>query len=75
LKKNPNDRRLKYSNVVNAAGRLRALSSLLQARKAELVQRPFFADFSETAIWFNDLKPAFDEVFAFFEQDEHLFSE
>jgi len=34
---------------------------LLQARNPELVGRPFFAKFDETATWLTDLTPAFGE--------------
>jgi KamA family protein len=43
--------------------------TLLQARNPEWVKRPFFAKFSSTATWLNDLKPAFGEE-KFFFQDE-----
>lgn len=33
----------------------------LQARNPDWVGRPFFAKFDEHAVWFDDLKPAFDE--------------
>ena len=43
--------------------------SLLQARNPDWVKRPFFAKYSSTATWLNDLKPAFGED-KFFYQDE-----
>jgi KamA family protein len=41
---------------------------LLQGRESEWVGVPFFAKYDETAIWLDDLKPAFGEKF-FFEDD------
>lgn len=43
--------------------------TLLQARNPEWVKRPFFAKFSSTATWLNELRPAFGED-KFFFQDE-----
>ena len=40
----------------------------LQGRNPDWVQRPFFAEYDESAIWLDDLKPAFGEPF-FFEQE------
>jgi KamA family protein len=39
----------------------------IQSRKPEFVQRPFFAKYDPEAIWYTDLKPAFDEDKFFFE--------
>ncbi len=38
----------------------------LQCRRPELVRRPFFAKFSETATWFDELEPAFASDAPFF---------
>jgi len=43
--------------------------TMLQARNPEWVKRPFFAKFSSTANWLNELRPAFGEE-KFFFQDE-----
>ena len=40
----------------------------LQGRNPDWVQKPFFAEYDEKAIWLDDLKPAFDEKF-FFEDE------
>jgi KamA family protein len=40
----------------------------LQGRVPDWVQKPFFAEYDEKAIWLDDLKPAFDEKF--FYEDE-----
>lgn len=40
----------------------------LQGRNPEWVQRPFFAKYDESAIWLDDLEPAFDDSF-FFDQE------
>ena len=41
----------------------------LQGRNPDWVQRPFFAEYDEKAIWLDDLKPAFGEKSFFFEQE------
>ncbi len=41
----------------------------LQGRKAEWVDKPFFAKYDSKATWFDELKPAFDEEFFFFENE------
>lgn len=41
----------------------------IQGRNPDWVQRPFFARYSETATWLDDLKPAFGEPEFFFEEE------
>ena len=41
----------------------------IQGRGSDWVAKSFFAKFDENAIWYTDLKPAFDEE-SFFFQDE-----
>jgi L-lysine 2,3-aminomutase len=49
---------------------------MLQGRNPDWVARPFFAKYDPHAIWMNDLKPAFDEEFFFFEDElELIFNE
>ena len=43
--------------------------TMLQARNPEWAKQPFFAKYSETATWLNELRPAFGEN-KFFYQDE-----
>lgn len=43
--------------------------NMLQARNPEWVKQPFFAKYSETAKWLNELEPAFGEE-KFFYKDE-----
>jgi hypothetical protein len=40
---------------------------MIQGRNPEWVQRPFFAEYDEKAMWLDDLKPAFGEKKFFFE--------
>lgn len=42
---------------------------MVQARNPDWVDRPFFAAYSENAVWFNELKPAFGEDVFFFEEE------
>lgn len=41
----------------------------IQGRNPEWVQRPFFAQYDESATWLDDLKPAFGEKAFFFEKE------
>ncbi len=41
----------------------------LQGRNPDWVARPFFANYDERALWFDDLKPAFEEKEFFFEKE------
>ncbi|HHO70012.1 MAG TPA: 4Fe-4S cluster-binding domain-containing protein [Halothiobacillus sp.] len=41
----------------------------IQGRNPDWVQRPFFAQYDETATWLNHLKPAFGEEKFFFEDE------
>ncbi|WP_367129073.1 KamA family radical SAM protein [Saccharothrix sp. HUAS TT1] len=38
---------------------------MIQARDAELVGKPFFAEYDPAAVWLDDLKPAFADRFPF----------
>lgn len=44
---------------------------MIQGRNSDWADRPFFAKYDEDAIWYTDLKPAFDEE-KFYFQDELL---
>lgn len=44
----------------------------IQGRNPNWVARPFFAKYDETAIWMNNLKPAFGDKFFFEEEGEML---
>lgn len=49
---------------------------MLQGRNPDWVGRPFFAEYNKSAIWMDDLKPAFGEEKFFFEDEfEWLFEE
>lgn len=47
--------------TANLGGRDMFCCRFLQARNPDWVGRPFFAALDEHAVWFDDLKPAFDE--------------
>ncbi len=48
----------------------------LQGRNPDWVARPFFAKYDESAIWLDELKPAFDKESFFFEKElEEIFNE
>ena len=48
------------------------LLQYLQNRRANLVRRPFFAEYNPHAIWFNELMPAFGQEDFFFEADKNF---
>lgn len=49
---------------------------MLQGRNPDWVARPFFAKYDKNAIWFDELKPAFNEDKFFFEEElEWIFNE
>lgn len=43
--------------------------NFLQGRNPDWVGRPFFAEYSENALWLDDLKPAFNEESFFYENE------
>ena len=45
----------------------------LQGRNPDWVQKPFFAKYDESAIWLDDLKPAFSDKFFFEEELEQKY--
>lgn len=49
--------------VAEVAGERVFVLRMLQARRPELVGRPFFAQYDEDARWLTDLKPAFGEEY------------
>ena len=51
------------------AGRQVLALRMLQGRDPDWVGRPFFAEYDETAVWLDDLRPAFGEEKFFFEDE------
>ncbi len=51
--------------VADVAGQQVFVLHLIQARRPELVGRPFFARFDPSATWLSDLRPAFAEQFPY----------
>ncbi|GLZ05970.1 KamA family radical SAM protein [Actinomadura sp. NBRC 104412] len=49
--------------VVEVAGQKVFALHFIQCRDPELVGRPFFAEYDPTAVWLDDLKPAFADRF------------
>lgn len=45
--------------------------NMIQGRNPKWVQKPFLAEYDDTAIWLDDLRPAFSDKFHF-EEDEFL---
>jgi len=62
--------------VSEVAGEKVIVLRMLQGRNPDWVGRPFFAKYSETARWLDDLEPAFGEEKFFFEDElEEMLSE
>jgi KamA family protein len=50
-------------------GKEKAISlSFIQGRNSQWVKQPFLAQYDEKAVWFDELKPAFDESKFFFQK-------
>ncbi len=62
--------KVEVSGVTEINGEKVFVLRFIQARNPEWVQRPFFAQYDETATWLDNLKPAFGEE-KFFWQDEY----
>lgn len=62
--------KVEIQGVSEVAGEKVFVLRLLQGRKSEWTNRPFFAAYDDRAGWLNQLKPAFGEN-AFFFEDEY----
>lgn len=68
--------KIQMLGVADAGDRRVMVMRFLQGRDPDWVQRPFFAEYNETACWIDELKPAFGvEKFFFEEELEQLFHE
>jgi len=71
-----NPGKIQVLGVSKVAGKDVLVMRFLQGRNPDWVQRPFFAEYSETACWIDELKPAFGESKFFFEGElENLYHE
>lgn len=61
--------KVQVSGVAEINGERVLVLNMIQGRRPEWVQRPFFARYSETAIWLDELEPAFGEEKFFFEEE------
>ncbi len=57
--------KIQVSGITEINGEKVFVLTMLQARKADLVLKPFFAKYDEDALWIDDLKPAFADKFIF----------
>jgi KamA family protein len=62
--------KVEVQGVVEAGGERLFALRLLQARNPEWAMQPFFARFSPTATWLDDLTPAFGADRFFFQQED-----
>ncbi|MFA5371780.1 MAG: lysine 2,3-aminomutase [Sideroxydans sp.] len=68
--------KIQMLGVADAGDRKVMVLRFLQGRDPDWVQRPFFAEYNETATWIDELKPAFGAEKFFFEEElEQLFHE
>ena len=71
-----NPGKIQVLGVAEAGGEKVMVMRFLQGRNPDWVQRPFFAEYNETACWIDELKPAFGEPRFFFEDEmERLYHE
>lgn len=64
-----NPGKIQILGVADAGGKKVITMRFLQGRNPDWVQRPFFAEYDESACWIDDLKPAFGEAKFFFEDE------
>jgi len=60
--------------VATINGKKSIVLKFLQGRNPDWVSKSFFAEFDESAIWLDDLKPAFEEKFFFEDELEQKYS-
>ena len=61
--------KIEVQGVTDVQGERVFVLRFIQGRNPDWVQRPFFADYDETATWLDQLKPAFGEKEFFFEAE------
>ncbi|WP_300458033.1 lysine 2,3-aminomutase [Desulfobacula sp.] len=62
--------KIKINGIPEINGKKVISMSFIQARSSDWVEKPFFAEYHDTACWINELKPAFGETDFFFERDD-----
>lgn len=62
--------KVQISGVTEIKGEKVFVLNFLQGRNPEWVNRPFFAEYDQNAVWLDDLQPAFNED-RFFYEDEY----
>jgi len=60
--------KVQIDGVSEVNGKKVIVARMLQGRNPDWVNKPFFAEYDENAIWLDDLKPAFEPKF-FFEDE------
>ena len=60
--------KVQIDGVSEVNGKKVIVARMLQGRNPDWVNKPFFAEYDENAIWLDDLKPAFENKF-FFEDE------
>ena len=60
--------KVQIDGVSEVNGKKIMILRMLQGRNPEWVNKPFFAEYDDGAIWLDDLKPAFEPKF-FFEDE------
>ena len=57
--------------VTDIQGEKVIMLRMIQGRDPDWVQKPFFAEYNNQAIWLDQLRPAFGKEKFFFEEEEH----
>lgn len=64
--------KVRILGVTRIYGKAVFILEFLQARKADLVRIPFFAEYDPDATWFDQLKPALERDRPFFDEQPHV---
>ncbi len=57
------------SGITEINGSKLFVLSFVQGRDATWVKKPFFGEYDKNAVWLDDLKPAFDENYFFYQKE------
>lgn len=61
--------KIQILGVSEIGGKKLIVLRMLQGRNPDWVARPFFAEYNKTAVWFDELKPAFNAEKFFFDDE------
>jgi KamA family protein len=67
--------KVEVSGISEIEGKKFIALQFIQARNPDWIKKPFFAEYDETALWLDDLKPAFSDKFFFEDEFEKMVSQ